>query len=340
MKIINNFTKNISAILSVFLFVLVFIFTASFVWALATPAKFYTTASELKVGQTVDFELKIDGSAEKPVYTAIVNLEYDKNLLTFKGASYQPGWIPVAPDEVTDMANGQIKRTAGYPAGLKTLASILKYTFEAKAPGKATVNILGGSTLDAENRDAGLQNKSITVNIGGTVESLPEIKKEEIKKEEKKLPQVVSLEIKGDTALVTSTPYNFTLENKLKVPQATLGTTTVSVYDINGQEVIKEERELNTASDLSMQYIIPANTLFAGNYTIVASVKHDNQKVIFRTSKDLGVVESTEKIVNTKTSVPFIPFYIWIIIAILAAMLIFAIVYHKSKKLRKFIKNF
>jgi hypothetical protein len=142
-------------------------FIISFVFATAVPvpAKFFVNTFNAEVGDTVEFELKIEGTEAVPVYTIISNLEYDKNLLSFKGANTQSGWIPVPPDDITDTANGQIKRTAGYPSGLKQLASVYKFTFTAIAPGDAKVNVVGSSAYDASNNDLGLQNKSITVKI-------------------------------------------------------------------------------------------------------------------------------------------------------------------------------
>lgn len=329
----KNITKKLIALVTS-------IFTLfTFTFAAPLAAKFYASTFDAKVGQTVEFELKVDPTADKPVYTVVTNLEYDKSLLTFKSASYQGGWIPVTPDEVTDTANGVIKRTAGYPSGIKTTASIVKYVFEAKAPGKAVVNIIGGSAYDAESNDMGLQNKSITVNIGGT--AVPEESKTpEVVKEEKKVTQTITLEIVGDTGVPQNKPYNFTVNQKLKVNQETTGTTSMSMYDINGQEVLKQDKAFTTSTDNSLDFSIPENSLVPGNYSLVITTKHDNQKTATRLTKDIGVVASTEKIVNSTTEVPFIPVYIWIIIAILVIILILMIIYSKSKAFRKFIKNF
>lgn len=329
MKTINKILITIVATLA--------LFTLSF--AAPVPAKFYASTFDAQVGQTVEFELKVDPSVAVPVYTVITNLEYDKNLITFKGASYQSGWIPVTPDEITDTTNGVIKRTAGYPLGAKTTTSIIKYTFVAKAPGKAVVNIAGGSAYDAESNDLGLQNKSITVNIGGQPVA-EEVKTPEVVKAEKKVTQIITLEIVGDTGTAQNKAYDFTINQKLKVNQETTGTTSISIFDINGQEVIKDSKVYTTSTDNTLAFNLPENSLVPGNYSLVVTTAHDNQKTPTRITKDLGVVPSTEKIVNTTTEVPFIPVYIWIIIGILAFILLLMIIYNKSKAFRKFIKNF
>lgn len=318
------------------------IFTLAF--AAALPAKFYASTFDAQVGQPVEFELKVDPSAAQPVYTVIANLEYDHNLLTFKGASYQAGWIPVTPDEVTDTANGVIKRTAGYPSGATALTSIVKYQFVAAAPGKAVVNITGGSAYDANSNDMGLQNKSITVNIGG--KAVPEATPAPTPSNPnptpaaKKVTQVITLAISGDTAVAADKDYNFTIAQKFKVNQDTVGTTSVSIFDINGQEVLKQDQVFTSNTDNTLTFNVPANSLVPGNYSLVATTIHDNQKTPERMTKDLGVLASTEKVVNTTTQVPVIPVYIWVIIGILVLILLLVLIYNKSKAFRKFIKNF
>lgn len=330
MKIKNIYNKMILAVVTSL--------TAVTMAFAVTPAKFYASTFDAKVGQTVEFELKVDPSADKPVYTAVVNLEYDKNLLTFKSASYQQGWIPVTPEEVTDTANGVIKRTAGYPAGAKTLTSIVKYSFVAKAPGKANVNIIGSSAYDVDSNDVGLQNKSITVNIGGT--EVPEAQKApEVVKEEKKVTQEIILSFKGDTGMVADKDYMMTVMQDLKVKQDTNGTTSVSIFDINGQEVLKQDKLFTTSDDNSLDFTIPAGSLVAGNYSIVVTSNYDKQKSPARLTKDLGVVNAGEKVVNITEKVAVIPVYIWIIIGILALILILMLFYNMSKGFRKFIKN-
>ena len=193
--------------------ILTFTLALGSVFADPLPAKFYASTFDASVGQPVEFELKVNPSAAQPVYTVISNLEYDHNLLTFKSASYQPGWIPVTPDEVTDTANGVIKRTAGYPSGATALTSIIKYEFVAAAPGKAVVNITGGSAYDANSNDMGLQNKSITVNIGG---SAPAPDTTTPAPAANKVTQVITLTFNGDTGMAADKEYNFTIDHKLK----------------------------------------------------------------------------------------------------------------------------
>jgi hypothetical protein len=254
----------------------------SFVNAAPIPAKFYTSTLAPQVGDTIEFELKVEGSTSNPVYTAIANLEYDKELLTFKDSAFQQGWVSVTPDDVTDTKNGLIKRTAGYPSGLKQLASIIKYTFVAKAPGQANVRIIGSSAYDANNTDVGLQNKSITINIGGKNEEPPkEVVPQTTKTDKvvavKKLPQSISLELVGATALVSNKEYNFLVKETFSVEQETVGTTTFAILDQTGKEVIKNDIPFTNTKSFDLPVNIPPNNLTPGDYKLVVSVIYDNQ---------------------------------------------------------------
>lgn len=342
MKFINQFNRTL-------LIITAFIFTFLFATAAPVPAKFFVSTLTADVGQTIEFDLRIEGTDSVPVYTVISSLEYDKNLLTFRGASYQPGWIPVTPDEVTDTTNGLIKRTAGYPVGLKQTASLVKYTFVARAPGDAVVNVKGGSAYDANSTDLGLQNKSITVKIGGKKEEAreevvaPTTTKsvvKEVAKEVKKAPQTVSLEMVGNTGYVSSKDYTFVVRHNLKVNQETLGTTTLTVLNSSGGEVMKEDKTFAISENSELLFTIPANSLQPGNYTFNLSTIHDNQKDPSTVSKDVGVVEMFEKVVIQEVEVPFIPLYVWAIIGFLVFLILLMTIYSKSKKFRKFLKNF
>jgi hypothetical protein len=324
----------------------VFIFSFLYATAIPVPAKFFVNSFNAEVGQTVEFELKVEGTDATPVYTVITNLEYDKNLLSFKGATTQAGWIPVSPDDVTDTANGVIKRTGGYPAGLKQLGSIYKYTFTALAPGDAKVSIVGSSAYDANNTDLGLQNKSITVKIGGKekeeVVAEPKTVVAEVKKEVavKKVPQTINLEFAGQIGLAINKDYTFVLKHNLKVAQETIGSTTISISDVSGNVAWKDVKDFTTPDSAEMLITVPANTLQPGNYTLIVDTKHDNQKTATKLSKDIGAVEATEKIVTQEVMKPYIPVYVYAIGAAMFLWYLLTLAYYKSKKFKKFLKNF
>lgn len=338
MKIFTNLINK--TLLTFCAFIISFVFAT----AVPVPAKFFVNTFNAEVGQTVEFELKVEGTEAAPVYTVISNLEYDKTLLKFNSATAQTGWIPVSPDDVTDTANGVIKRTAGYPAGLKQLASIYKYSFTAMAPGDAKVNIVGSSAYDANNTDLGLQNKSITVKIGGKeeVEPVKEVVTE-VKKDTPKKPQTITLEFVGMTGFVENKDYTFVLKHNLKVPQDTVGSTTISLVDSANNTVWSEVKEFAMTDSTEMLVTIPANKAQAGNYTLQAETKHDNQKTATKLSKDVGAVSPEEKIVNNEVKVPFIPLYVYGVgVGLFLLWLITFIIlkYKTSKGFKKFLKNF
>lgn len=337
---IKNFNKTLLALCA---FVISFVFAT----AVPVPAKFFVNTFNADVGQNVEFELKVEGTDSAPVYTVISNLEYDKNLLKFNSATVQPGWVSVSPDDFTDTANGVIKRTAGYPSGLKQLSSIYKYSFTALAPGDAKVNIVGSSAYDATNNDLGLQNKSITVKIGKKnnekeiVEQKPvtkETEKEEVKIVKK--PQTVSLEFAGNIGFDVSKDYSFVLRHNLKVVQETVGSSTISLADSAGNLVWNEVKDFTYSDSAEMLVTIPANTIQPGNYVLSVDTRHDNQKTTSKISKELGAVPATEKIVTQEVPKEFVPYWVYAGAVALLLLWIITIVFYKSKKFRKFLKNF
>lgn len=324
-----------------------FIISFVFATAIPVPAKFFVNTFEADVGQTVEFELKVEGSESVPVYTVITNLEYDKNLLTYKGTTVQSGWVTVPPDDVTDTANGVIKRTAGYPAGLKQIASVYKYTFVAKAPGDAKVNVLGSSAYDANNNDLGLQNKTITVKIGGKKEVEPVVEPVKTTTLEPskvvavaKKPQTLTTEFAGQIGFDVTRDYTFVLKHNLKVTQETIGSSTISALDATGNKVWSQVKDFTFTDSSEMLATIPANTLQPGNYTLTVDTVHDNQKTPVTLSKEIGGVPATEKIVTKEVPKPFIPLYMYFVTGFMFLLWLLTFIYQKSKKFRKFLKNF
>jgi hypothetical protein len=89
-----------------------------------------------------------------------------------------------------------------------------------------------------------------------------------------------------------------------------------------------------------MLVTVPAKTLQPGNYVLNVETKHDNQKSTTKLSKELGVVEATERIVTQEVPTPFIPIWGYAVLGGLFLWYLLTLVYFKSKKFRKFLKNF
>jgi hypothetical protein len=85
---------------------------------------------------------------------------------------------------------------------------------------------------------------------------------------------------------------------------------------------------------------IPAKTFQPGNYTLTVDTVHDNQKTAVTLSKEIGGVPATEKIVTKEVPKPFIPLYMYMVIGFVFLLWLLTFIYLKSKKFRKFLKNF
>jgi hypothetical protein len=328
-------TKTISTIIGIFAAT---IFAIQFAFAAPLAAQFFTSSFEANVGDTIVMDLKVAPSADKPAYTVGATLKYDTSLVNFVSTTFDKNWLGLsrAPYELTDTANGVITRTAGYPEGLKQVGPFVKYTFVAKAPGKAVMKISSGMALDAENNDAGLQYKEITINIKGKA-AVPTSEQAATPKTK---PQTIVIDVLGATAFHVNEDYTFSVEHKLLEDQDTTGTTNITLYDVNGAEVYKDSKPFKMATNTSLNFTIPAGTLAQGDYSISADSKYDNQKTPSVGQKFVGVLNQSEKIIDKTVVVQTIPLYMWIIIAILLIVLFLVYVHKKSKKFRNFIKNF
>lgn len=305
------------------------------------PALFYASTFEASVGDTITFNLKVNPEAGKPAFTVGATLKYDPKLLSYQDTSVDKAWLPLSrsPYEITDTAGGVVTRTAGYPEGAKGVTSFTSYSFRAVAPGETKVVISEGMALDAENNDAGLQVKTITIKIGGQKEPV-QVAADTGAPVKKNIQQTIVLDVQGNTAMYSTEDYNFTVDHGLKVSQPTTGTTSVSVYDQNGSEVYKTEQNFNTTSSTSLAYTIPANTLPPGDYSMVVTTKHSDQKTPLSITKQLGVLAKADTMVEKEVQVPFIPLYVYVAFGILLIIILLMIIHKKSKKFRNFLKNF
>jgi hypothetical protein len=292
------------------------------------------------VGNSVTFNLKVNPDPSKPVFTVGATLKYDPTILSFQDATIDKAWMPLSrsPYEVTDTGKGIITRTAGYPEGLKSTANFTNYTFKATTPGETKVVISEGMSLDAENNDSGIQTKTITIRVGGKKEA--PITTTEVVPAKKNVQQTIVLDLLGSTALYSSEDYNFSVEHALKVEQPTMGTTTVSVYDQNGAETFASSQPFNISTSTPLTFSIPGNTLQPGDYSMVVTTKHSDQKTPTTLTKELGVLTKADRLVEKEVPVEFIPLYVYVAFGILLLVIFFMILHRRSKKFRNFIKNF
>lgn len=276
---------------------IVFLGVAQFAFAATANLKFYTSETAPKTGEMVELDLKVDGNKKTPYYTYVVNLEYDASKLKFEGMTYGEGWIGVEQDAKTDVEKGVVKRTAGFPNGADKLMTVMKYKFKALAPGKAEVKITGEAALDQENKSADLQKKNITLNISGKAleEELAALKN-----------QNITLNIIGENTYVATSVYQFKVEHALQNQKETLGTTTVSIFDINGERVLGEDRPFNISGNSTLDFSIPANALVAGTYTINVESVFNGQSQNNKVTKDVMVTAGEVAVVTAESDNVFV----------------------------------
>lgn len=303
------------------------------------PALFYASTFEANVGDTITFDLKVNPDASKPAYTVGATLKYDPSILTYQSASVDGAWLPLSrsPYELTDTSSGVITRTAGYPEGLKGVANFTRYSFKATKPGETRVVISEGMALDAENNDSGLQVKTIAIKINGPKENTKEPATTPAKKT---VQQTITLDVVGSTGAYADEDYNFSIEHTLKVEQETTGTTSVSIFDQIGTEAYKTEKSFNASTNTSVAFTIPANTLQPGDYSMVITTKHSDQKTPLSVTKQLGMLAKTDKVVEKEVAKAYIPLYVYVIFGILLLIILLMFIHRRSKKFRNFIKNF
>lgn len=91
-------------------------------------------------GETFTLRVAID-PAGSTAYTVRTELTFPSTLLSVKSFSFASNWIPLTQSgyDVTDNTNGDLKRTAGYPGGVKTATTFGTVTFLAKETGSAAI---------------------------------------------------------------------------------------------------------------------------------------------------------------------------------------------------------
>jgi len=336
--------KTLKQILTTILLTVTF---AQIAIAAPLPALFYASTFEANVGDTVTFNLKVNPDASKPVYTVGATLRYDPAFVSYQDASVDKAWMPLSksPYELTDTTNGVVTRTAGYPEGLKGTANFTNYSFRATKPGETQIRITEGMSLDSENNDGGIQVKVIKLTIRGAKEPEPvsttsTTPEEPAKPAKKNVQQTITLDVQGQTANYNDEDYSFSIMHNLKVEQPTTGTTSVSVFDQNGTEVFTTSQNFSVSTNTAVAFTMPANTLAAGDYSLVITTKHSDQKTPLSITKDLGILAKADKVVEKNVNVPYIPLYVYAIFGILILVIFFMWLHKRSKKFRNFLKNF
>ncbi len=305
-----------------------------FAAAAPLPALFYVSAFDVSVGDTVSFNLKVNPDATKPVFTVGATMKYDPEYLSFQTASIDGAWTPVAgtPNEVTDTTFGTITRTGKYTNGLNTVAKFTDYSFKALKQGETKIVISEGVALGADNVDSGLQVKTITVRIGLPKET-PVVTK-------KNLPQTLTLDIFGSTALYSTEDYNFTINHNPKVAQPTTATTSITVFDEYGNESYKTEQSFVISANTSVLFKIPSGSLRPGDYSMVVNTKYSDQKTPLTVTKSLGVLAKVDNVIEKEVPTPYIPLYVYPMFLILLLIIGLMILHKRNRKFRTFLKNF
>jgi hypothetical protein len=243
-----------------------FLLTLSFAFADEVPAKFYTSKTLVKTGDTVEFELRVVPANGKNVFTFIPSLNFEKDKLKFIGSEVSEGVVSAAANDVTDLNSGNIKRTLGVPGGVVSEKSLIKYKFLAVAPGQTTVKILGGDVLDDKNQVNTLQAKELSVSLSGEKIQLPDVQK-------------ISLSYSGPESLGDDQDLDFTANMELAQKADTSGSVFVNIFDQEGKLVVLDEKLFKISDSTKMPIKVSKDLLIPGNYSLVLLAKYgDNQE--------------------------------------------------------------
>lgn len=124
------------------------------VWA-ATTISFSPSTINVSPGQNFNLAISLNPQGIRN-YTVKAEVNYPADLLEVKSFSFSSGWMPLSQSgyDLVDNTNGQLIKTAGYPAGIPTATTFGTITFSAKKAGQGTVSLSSNSmTLDADNQN-------------------------------------------------------------------------------------------------------------------------------------------------------------------------------------------
>jgi hypothetical protein len=306
---IKHHNFSLVKLTSLFLLTVFFIFQSA---QAQLSAKFYTNTLEANIGDEINLQLKINPSADQPIYTVSADLIYDPNILEYVSSGYTDDsnifGLQKPPYFLEDTENGMIRLTAGFPTGANTLTSFTNYKFIAKSTGTAKIYIQSGKALNAESTDIGLQQKEITINVGDGVptgEALP--------------PEVhnidLSVDILGPLAIYKEESYIFPIET-----QGTVGDTSavvkIYVYNEKTELFYSEEKVVDPNLFEPLYFTIPADTLEVGNYVISAEAVDSYGQTKIIAQKKIGVLSNGQTWV-TKNKHFLFPGFIFVAIVAL-----------------------
>lgn len=335
----NKYTSLKSILFALFFLLVSFIFSSVNAQASTPVVSTLTTKSKLvQVGDVVTVNLTVNTVADIPIYSALVNLVYDNDILEFKQAQMSNEWMYLSGSkyEVTDTNNGLITRAGGYPNGILGQAPFITYTFRAIKKGKTDLLIVAGQAYDKNNNDEGLTSTNLELEIleDSSSKNVDEDKNEGVTFD-------MSLSVKGDNAFYKQDDYVFDIYHKKenKVQQAI---TKIWVFDDDANLHFEDQKQWITDSDTVLNFTIPANTLEEGNYRIISKVRYEDNVEKTINEKSVGVL-SNGKTWFTQNRPLFWPFFLTLVfIAILHHIFTEREIYRsllKTKKTRNNIRR-
>ncbi len=147
----------------------------SSVWA-ATTISFSPTSINVSPGQNFNLVISLNPQGIRN-YTVKAEVNYPADLLEVKSFSLSSGWMALSQTgyDLVDNTNGQLIKTAGYPAGIPTATTFGTITFSAKKAGQGIVSLSSNSmALDADNQNI-LTSPLAQASVKITAPSIPSV---------------------------------------------------------------------------------------------------------------------------------------------------------------------
>lgn len=296
------------------------------------PARLYTNALEVKVGDTIRLQLKVNPKPEKPIFTVSSSLMYDPSILQYMSSNFSDSVfmlpVPRAPYSLEDTENGMIRRTAGYTNGVDTLVGFTEYEFKALKPGDAKISIEDGVALDIDNIDIGLQQKELTIHI------LDKDTATSTESTSTNFDVKLNLDILGPVAIYKEEGYVFPID---QIANNLLGTTTVKVFVYNNKTELffSEEKTFFPNTNEPIAFTIPANTLVEGGYVISAEIQGEDGFPEIIAQKEIGVLSNHSNWVTDNRDWLLPLFLFIVVIAIIHHISVDRGIYTKIKQIRR-----
>jgi hypothetical protein len=259
--LINKFTKIFLSLLALLVF-------THFAFA-ELNATWYTKSLDVQVGDTVKIDLYINPSIDHPVVTVSNTLNYDKNKLKFSDSYFPDGWIVVTkePNYITDEVNGFLRRTAGFPNGVRTNSKYMTYEFTATEVGQAGISIEDGMVLDQESEDLGFQKKRMVINITPKIEVATTIATDKV------VPLVIApivntvhLNMYGKTAIREGEDYAFVVFRDMESNKDKASTVEVAVIDMDGKNIYSTQKYFEATGPQQLEFTVPFIVFTPGTF--------------------------------------------------------------------------